>query len=281
MAISASLQALIAGETVAGSKINPRLLTELMQEGLLQIIIRGSRKSYRAINIEALKRHLIDKDENFRILEVDDSDSRHSMANETGNSKLVTVRSCPGFPVNSYEPIECSFNNKAFVINPVEGSFLFVADWRTFKIPADMTIIGIENMENFRMIRQQRAFFDTYLQKHKLSQKVLFVSRYPQSTDLREWLASLPNQYLHFGDFDLAGIQIFLTEFQRHLGAERTTFLIPEDISTRLKYGSATRYNEQYARYKNIKTDINEIQQLINLIHSERKGYDQEGYISQ
>lgn len=281
MAISASLQALIAGETVAGSKINPRLLTELMQEGLLQIIIRGSRKSYRAINIEALKRHLIDKDENFRILEVDDSDSRHSMANETGNSKLVTVRSCPGFPVNSYEPIECSFNNKAFVINPVEGSFLFVADWRTFKIPADMTIIGIENMENFRMIRQQRTFFDTYLQKHKLSQKVLFVSRYPQSTDLREWLASLPNQYLHFGDFDLAGIQIFLTEFQRHLGAERTTFLIPEDISTRLKYGSATRYNEQYARYKNIKTDINEIQQLINLIHSERKGYDQEGYISQ
>ena len=67
MAISASLQALIAGETVAGSKINPRLLTELMQEGLIQIIIRGSRKSYRAINIEALKRHLIDKDENFRI----------------------------------------------------------------------------------------------------------------------------------------------------------------------------------------------------------------------
>ena len=54
MAISASIQALITGETVAGSRISNRLLTELIQEGLLQIIIHGSRKSYRANNIERL-----------------------------------------------------------------------------------------------------------------------------------------------------------------------------------------------------------------------------------
>ena len=32
MAVSASIQALIAGETVAGSRISSRLLTELIQE---------------------------------------------------------------------------------------------------------------------------------------------------------------------------------------------------------------------------------------------------------
>ena len=53
MAISASIQALISGETVAGSKLSKGLLTELMNEGLLQIITRGSRKSYRARDIEA------------------------------------------------------------------------------------------------------------------------------------------------------------------------------------------------------------------------------------
>lgn len=203
------------------------------------------------------------------------------MASETGNSKLVTVRSCPGFPVNTYEPIECRLNEEPFIINSQEGCFYFVSDWRTFTIPNDVIIIGIENMENFRKVRQQRLFFDEYLHKHRLSQKVLFVSRYPQSTDLREWLASIPNLYIHFGDFDLAGIHIFLSEFQKHLGIGRTSLLIPEDISSRLRYGSARRYNEQYARYKDIKSDRREIQQLIDLIHHERKGYDQEGYITQ
>lgn len=247
----------------------------------MQIIIHGSRKSYRANNIEALKRFLIDKDENYRILDVDNFDSRSLMASETGNSKLVTIRSCPGFPVNTYELIECQLNKEPFTINPQEGCFLFVSDWKTFTIPDNVIIIGIENMENFRKVRQQRLFFDEYLHKHGHSQKVLFVSRYPQSTDLREWLVTIPNPYIHFGDFDLAGIHIFLSEFQKHLGTERTSFLIPEDISSRLRCGSTRRYNEQYARYKDIKSDRIEIQQLIDLIHHERKGYDQEGYISQ
>ena len=171
MAVSASIQALIAGETVAGSRISNRLLTELIQEGLLQIIIHGSRKSYRANNIEALKRFLIDKDENYRILDVDNFDSRSSMASETGNSKLVTIRSCPGFPVNTYESIECQLNKEPFTINPQEGCFFFVSDWRTFAIPDDVIIIGIENMENFRKVRQQRLFFDEYLHKHGHSKK--------------------------------------------------------------------------------------------------------------
>ena len=123
MAVSTSIQALIAGETVAGSRISNRLLTELIQEGLLQIIIHGSRKSYRANNIEALKRFLIDKDENYRILDVGNSESRSAMASETGNSKLVTIRSCPGFPVNTYESIECRLNEEPFIINPQEGCF--------------------------------------------------------------------------------------------------------------------------------------------------------------
>lgn len=213
MAINASIQALLAGEQVAGSKLNSQLLDELLAEGLLLVLSRGSRKSYRARDPEALKRFLIDRDESYRILEVDQPNSRASMAAETGNSKLVMVRSCPGFPVNSYEPIACLLDGKPFVVNPQEGSFLFVADWERFAIPEDVVVIGVENMENFRMIRQQRVFFEQYLQAHDLSTRVLFVSRYPQSTDLRRWLCAIPNHYLHFGDFDLAGINIFLVDF--------------------------------------------------------------------
>lgn len=280
MAISASIQALISGETVAGSKLSKGLLTELMNEGLLQITTHGSRKSYRARDIEALIRYLIDKDENYRILEVEECGSRSSMAADTGNSKLVMVRSCPGFPINSYEPIECSLGDKRFVVNPQEGSFVFVTDWEIFTIPNDVIVIGIENMENFRMIRKQRHLFEEYLHRHGLPQKSLFVSRYPQSSDLRKWLTSVSNKYLHFGDFDLAGIHIFLSEFQKYLGEERTYYLIPDDISSRLKKGSTDRYDDQHLRFKEINTDVEELQQLIDLINRERKGYDQEGYIN-
>lgn len=279
MAISASIQAMMAGEQVAGSKLNGNLLSELMAEGLLLVIARGSRKSYRARDIEALKRYLIDKDESFRMLEANAADSRASMAAETGNSKLVSVRSCPGFPINSYEPIECSLHGKPFMVNPQEGSFLFVTDWETFVIPEELIVMGIENMENFRMIRKQRSFFEDYLKVHGMSGKILFVSRYPQSLDLRKWLTSIPNHYIHFGDYDLAGINIFLSEFQQYIGKDRSSFLIPDDIELRLKSGSKSRYDEQYNRFKDMKSDSQEIQHLIELIHQERKGYDQEGYI--
>lgn len=279
MAISASIQALMAGEQVAGSKLDGNLLSELIAEGLLLVIARGSRKSYRARDIEALKRYLIDKDESFRMLEANAADSRASMAAETGNSKLVSVRSCPGFPINSYEPIECSLHGKPFMVNPQEGSFLFVTDWETFVIPEEVIVMGIENMENFRMIRKQRSFFEDYLKVHGMSGKILFVSRYPQSLDLRKWLTSIPNHYIHFGDYDLAGINIFLSEFQQYIGKDRSSFLIPDDIELRLKSGSKSRYDEQYNRFKDMKSDSQEIQHLIELIHQERKGYDQEGYI--
>ena len=279
MVISASLQVLMAGGQVAASKLNGKLLDELMAEGLLSVVTHGSRKSYRARDAEALRRFLIDKDESYRILEVEASDSRASMATGTGNSKLAMVRSCPGFPVNSYEPIECFLGGKPFMVNPQDGSFLFVAEWETFTIPKDVIVIGIENMENFRMIRRQRMFFEEYLRSHGFSNKVLFVSRYTQSTDLRRWLCIIPNHYLHFGDFDLAGISIFLFEFQQYVGKERSSFLIPDDIESRLKSGSGKRYDEQYCRFKDIQSDVRELQQLIELIHHERKAFDQEGYI--
>lgn len=279
MAISAYIQALLAGEQVAGSRLNSKLLDELLAEGLLLVISRGSRKTYRARDTEAMKRFLVDKDERFRLFEANAYDSRALMATETGNSKLVMIRSCPGFPVNSYERVECFLGGEPFPVNPQEGSFLFVSDWKKFTIPEDVVVIGVENMENFRMIRRQRRFFEEYLHTHGLSDKVLFVSRYPQSTDLRRWLCTISNHYLHFGDFDLAGISIYLFEFRQYLGKERSSYLIPDDIESRLKSGSRKRYDEQCEHFKDIKSDILELQRLIELIHKERKAYDQEGYI--
>lgn len=274
MAESNYINALLAGEKIASSRIPKALHETLLSEGLITVTVHGSRKSVRALDAGRLKQFLIDNDEKFRILDVEGKTSRAEQASSTGNSKLVSVRSCPGFPVNSYEPIECKLNGEAFVVHPANGSFTFICDWQSFSIPEDVIVVGIENMENFRLVQRQKYLFEECLGGNKL----LFVSRYPQSTDLREWLKSIPNRYVHFGDFDLAGIKIFQTEFERHVG-ERASFMIPSDIEDRIKNGSSKRYDDQFSHSGNISSKDPGVQALIDIINKYRKGYDQEGYI--
>ena len=272
-----TLQQLFDGESVAASSLRKDFAETLLAEGLLTVQTHGSRRSFRAIDTIALKNFIQIHYEELRTFGENDLNSyttRSEQAAETGNSKLVMVRSCPGFPVNSYEPITCSLSRNEFVINPPEGSFVFIDNWQQFAIPEGVIVVGIENMENFRMIRHQRKLFESVLGDVPL----LFVSRYPQSKDLRKWLQGITNRYVHFGDFDLAGINIFLTEFQQFLGA-RSSFFIPSDIEKRLQIGSQDRYNNQLSRFRDLKCDENRIQAIIDLINKYHKCYDQEGYI--
>ena len=272
-----TLQQLIDGGSVAASTLRKDFAETLLSEGLLTVQTHGSRRAFRAIDAIALKNFLQTHNEELRTIgdnNLDAYTTRSEQAIETGNSKLVMVRSCPGFPVNSYEPITCLLSGKDYVINPPEGCLVFIDSWQQFIIPEDVVVVGIENMENFRMIRRQRKMFESVLGDMPL----LFVSRYPQSKDLRKWLQGITNHYVHFGDFDLAGINIFLTEFQQFLGA-RSSLLISSDIERRLQIGSQERYNSQLSRFRDLKCDDNKIQAVIDLINKYHRCYDQEGYI--
>lgn len=267
------------GETLPSSAIRGEWVEELLRDGVLISRSHGSRRSIMASSPQDLEQSLKYIDERLGNLDkmknlLSSEASRSEQTTETGNSKLVSVRSCPGFPVNSYEPITCCLNGRQIIINPEEGSFVFIADWQSFSVPKDVLVVNIENMENFRLVRQQQALFSSMFP----GKQILFVSRYPQSSDLRSWLQTVSNQYVHFGDFDLAGINIFLTEFHKYLG-ERAVFLIPQDIEGRLQHGSSERYNAQYQRFKNLSSDSPSLQRLINMINKYHRCYDQEGYI--
>ncbi len=139
-----------------------------------------------------------------------------------------------------------------------------------------MFVIGVENMENFRFVEKQ-----AYLFKYLMA-PLLFVSRYPQSGDLVRWLKRITNRYIHFGDLDLAGINIFLTEFRNPLfdtKGKRTEFFIPADAQSRLSQGSCERYDAQIARFGNLHSEDPRLEYLISLIHRYRRGYDQDGFI--
>lgn len=279
------LIALRDGESLPSSGLKGEWVEDLIRDGILVSSSRGSKRSLKAVDGESFAKAIVRVDERFADLEsfrdmLMEGDSsgealRASQASDSGNSKLKMRRSFPGFLVNSYEAIEAHLNGRSCVILPEEGSSMFVSNWEHFVIPSDVIVVGIENPENFRFIRQQRQLFESCLPGKRL----LFVSRYPQSSDLRNWLIGIGNPYVHFGDFDLAGIKIFLSEFHKYL-LGRSSYLIPLDIEEKLKNGSTERFQGNYYENRNLSSDIPELQALIDLIMKYHKAYDQEGYIN-
>lgn len=278
---------LLEKEEKVYSKDLGKLSEELYQRGHLKPSYRGQFIYYQVRDVEAFKLDLVNIDESFRDLtsllalyDKGDSITRAEMASITGNSKIKRKRSFNGFLVNSYIPILARIGDIQTKIDPIEGTFTFIYNWRHFSIPANVVVIGIENSENYEMIRQQKTIFEDAVEKVTGSRDtpILFVSRYPQensSSDLRNWLINNSNKYIHYGDFDLAGINVFQTEFYRHL-KERSSFLIPKNIEYLTAKGSRKRFDSQ-KKYMNITSPLADVQNLIDLIKRYKRCYDQEG----
>lgn len=278
-----NLRRLLKGESIPYSSLPKPLTVSLVSEGLLNVEHHRSRRCLRTHSASALSsalprynEALCDLDAAELMLSADGS--RTAQATISGNSKTRSERSCPGFLVNAYSRIECRLNAKAFTIAPTQGSAIYIADWKSFIPPVNALVVGIENMGNFLKIRCQEKLFSSYL--HQNETQILFVARYAFSSDLTQWLGGIPNRYIHFGDFDLAGINIYLTQFKPSVG-ERGSFFIPADIEERLRRGSRQRYDGQYSQYQQLTTTDSELNSLIALIHRYRRTYDQEGYIEE
>lgn len=273
------LLSLVQGETIPSSRLKGEWVDEMLREGVLLSISRRSRIVYQATDGNALRTYLANHYESLRDLEAVQAQMqsdqttilRADQVAVSGNSKLLPCRTFSGFLVNAYDPIPARIAETELIIHPQEGIFLFIADYTAFTLPPDILIIGIENSENFRYIHKLRYLFG--------EERILFVSRYPQSKDLVRWLSSVPNRYLHFGDLDLAGIHIYLSEFYAHLKS-RASFFIPEDAEKRIQIGSRERYDVQLSRFDKMKITDSRVSQLVSWIHIYHRGYDQEGYIS-
>ena len=280
-----ALCALSRGEWVSARRIPAELLRELKDKQLLTARQHGSRIAYRAMDPQEIGRL-------YSLVDPSTLSTRAQLVEAFGDSKIRAIRSCPGFPVNVYRPLSVelgpadqSGKRPRILLGPVEGAFTFISDWQNFRIPADVLVVGVENMENFRKVSRQRHLFEGY------ATPILFVSRYPQSGDLVAWLKSIPNRYLHFGDFDLAGISIFLTEFRIPIDGTpdsggRTEFFIPDGIEELLEKGSPERYQDQVERFQTLLERLlslaphdTQLRRLVSLIHTHRRGYDQEGLL--
>ena len=276
--IAEKLRLLRNGEILTASSVKHTVIEELIAENIVQ---RNGRvqKRISLVNVNSLTIYLQNK---FGINDLDNYIStiqkenllRGESIEISGNSKLKKVRTFKGFLVDCYTPLQSRINGKSFILNPTEGIFQFIYDFETFEIPADITIVGIENPENFRQIDKQKYLFEDI--------KPLFVSRYPQnqSKDLIKWLQSIPNKYLHFGDFDFAGIGIYLNEYKNYL-RDRASFFVPDNIEYLFeKHGNKTLYDNQKMNFDKKTIDEIRLLKLIEIIHKYKKGLEQEIFIN-
>jgi hypothetical protein len=273
VSIANKLLQLLQGERLPASTLQHAVVTKMLEDGVIQKQQTSKTKALLFVtngtSLQAyIKNHFgINDLQEYADKYIDEELTRADAITIAGDSKLRSVRTFKGFVVNTYLDITASLNGKAFVVHPVEGSLTFISDYETFDVSPTVTIVGVENPENFTYISKQQYLFQ-HIQP-------LFVSRYPQSNDLVKWLKSIPNPYLHFGDFDFAGISIYLNEYKQHLES-RASYFIPYNLEILLdKYGNRDLYNKQLP-YWNSNVDDPELLHLVSLLHKYKKGLEQE-----
>jgi hypothetical protein len=268
---------LINGESVPNSTAKSQIIEELIAENIL--FRKGKhQKHLELINEEGLLLYLanqlqINNLHDYILALENEESTRAEFVKITTDSKHSKERTFKGFLVNSYLAIKAELNEQEIIINPSTGSFTFIYDYETFKIPNGITVVGVENPRNFRHIQEQNYLFEDI--------NPLFISRYPQNQnkDFIKWMKSIPNNYLHFGDFDIAGIGIYINEYKCHL-LNKASFFIPENIEIAIKKnGNRKRFDNQKTNFDIKKIQESKIKDLIRIINSEKKGLDQEYYI--
>jgi len=279
VSIAEKLLLLWNGEKVPASKIKHSLITEMLDNGVLRKQIQGRSKAIVYCSMPSMLHDFLHN--HYGIADLrryiqtmqKENVSRNELIVVASDSKLKRVRTFKGFLVNCYSPIQTFINETAMTLHPTEGTFQFIHDFGNFTIPHDTTVVCIENPENFRWINKQRYLFE--------NRKPLFVSRYPQhqSKDLIKWLESIPNEFLYFGDFDFAGIGIYLNEYKKFL-ADRATFFIPENIEHMIcNHGKRALYDTQRINFDKQTIGESNLLNLIGMIHNHKKGLEQEVFL--
>jgi hypothetical protein len=190
-----------------------------------------------------------------------------------GNSKQKGAdRTMKGFTILADRDMDIQYLGKEFTIGPLTG--LHVINRSDLHLPGRATVVIVENAECFYDLR-----WIPHVGLGIEDGPFIVLCRFPVSEEARLWLESIPNRILYFGDYDLAGIRIYETEFKRRLG-EKITFLIPEDLKERIKRnGNSELYTLQVNEgFSCLSSPSGELTHLITLLHSLQSGYEQEGY---
>jgi hypothetical protein len=257
------------------SQLSENLFNKFVTEGILKA--KPHRNTHLIYGNKEIIINFLKKEYGITVLEkyietLENEDANKSLAAEyASNTKVLNKRSFEGFFIRTYENYTGILNKKQIELNPPIGSWIYIVDFKNFKIDKNITIVGIENPETFRYIENYKYLFPDI--------NPLFLLRFNNNLYI-DWLKSIENKYLHFGDFDLSSIAIYVHEFRNKLGDTRCSFFIPKNIQQLLiKSENRDNYLKQLndKRVYNLKFEnYPEISELARLIKKYQTTFEQE-----
>lgn len=262
-----------------GEQLNPsevkskNLLNRFCEDGIIQKRALGNRRSgYVCPNAEVLQNYLrvqngiLSLDSYIAEFENDASDGVSSLG-ASKSTKTFRGKSLQGFFIKTINS-EMSISGKIIQPEP-QGIELFVHQPEHLRISKTALVVGIENPECFLKFEKLTHFFS--------QQELVIIMRYMSNSPNR-WLQSISNNYLHFGDFDPAGLSIYIHEYRKHLPTHRCDYFIPPNIEQLIsRYGLSDLYDQQIHLLENIDRErYPEIEELLVILDTQKKGLEQE-----
>jgi hypothetical protein len=272
-----ALKRMAEGETLKASEIRDKsMLKRFVRDGIIQQFpATRTRFVYRIKDHSLLETYL---NANYNIKSLQAYIGLQSQNEATGEESLHATYhtkekrtvSMPGFFIKSIQPLTVKIHDHHLQLPNAPGTEMFISDPENFCISAEYTVVGVENPEVFRKIGSLINYFKSY-------EPCLFVLRY-MSKGLPLWLSRISNIYLHFGDFDLSGLQIYISEYKNKLSPERCSFFIPSNIEHLIRtHGNIELYEKQRQHTQNINFSQHpEIKDLAEIIQRFGKGLEQE-----
>jgi hypothetical protein len=262
------------------SKQNKELLEIFLGENILQKSKKKSSFIVYTSNNEQLRnfireRYGIINLEDYYQLLINPSSTKSESAQIASDSKTKRTKVYRGFFIRTFDDIKGSINGEIINLKTLKGSSLFISDFKNLIIPENVTIVGIENPETYFLIENYKQYFEKF--------KPLFLLRFNNKAFI-EWLQLIPNMYLHFGDFDLSGIAIYILEYRNKIGCNRCNYFIPNDIESLIS--NSKNYTDYVKQLNDLKVggldfdNYPEIKDLANIIKKYRKTIEQEALMN-
>lgn len=271
-------------ETVSIGQFKSKQNKELLEIFLGENILQKSKKKNSFIvytnNNEQLRNFIRER---YGIVNLEDyyhllnnpNSTKSESAQIASDSKTKRTKVYTGFFVRTFADVEGNLNGENINLKTLKGSSLFISDFRNLIIPENITIVGIENPETFYLIENYKHYFEKI--------EPLFLLRFNNKAFI-EWLKLIPNKYLHFGDFDLSGIAIYILEYRNKIGFKRCNYFIPNNIDKLIDNSKNYKdYTKQLYDPKVIGLDFDnypEIKKLASIIKKYRKTIEQEALMN-
>ncbi|KOH44850.1 DUF7281 domain-containing protein [Sunxiuqinia dokdonensis] len=262
------------GEQLNPSEIKAKsLLKQFCEDGVLQKQPVGNRRSvYFCANAEVLQNYLRIQND---VLSLEGYINEFENITSDGESSLIASKSTKTFRSGSLQgffikEVNSEIRISGKIVQPQpQGIQLFIHQPEDLQISKTALVVGVENPECFLKFEKLA---------HLFPQKELVVIMRYMSTSPNRWLQTISNNYLHFGDFDPAGLSIYIHEYRKQLPGHRCNYFFPPNIERLIhQYGLTQLYDQQNYLLKNIDPcQYPETEQLVDVLNKYRKGLEQE-----